>query len=46
MAAGPFVMYQHALEDVARRLLDLQSATFVVALVSQGYVPSARSHRQ
>lgn len=44
MAAGAFVMYQHALEDLAKRLLDLASNTFVVALVSHGYTPSAKSH--
>lgn len=44
MAAAAFVMYQHALEDLAKRLLDLASNTFVVALVSHGYTPNAASH--
>lgn len=44
MAAGAFVMYQHALEDLAKRLLDLASNTFVVSLVSHAYTPSAASH--
>lgn len=44
MAAGAFVMYQHALEDLAKRLLDLASNTFVVTLVSHGYTPNAKSH--
>lgn len=44
MAAGAFVMYQHALEDLAKRLLDLASATFAVSLVSHAYTPSAKSH--
>lgn len=44
MAAGAFVMYQHALEDLGNRLLDLKSMTFCVSLVSHAYVPSAKSH--
>jgi hypothetical protein len=44
MAAGSVVFYQHALEDMARGLLDLQSMTLVVSLVSQGYTPNAKSH--
>lgn len=44
MAAGSFVFYQHAVLDSLRGALDLQSQTLVVALLSQGYVPNAKSH--
>jgi hypothetical protein len=44
MAAGPVVFYQHALEDIVRGNLDLQSATIVLSLLSQGYTPNAKSH--
>jgi hypothetical protein len=44
MAAGSFVFYQHAVLDQWRAALDLQSQTLVVALLSQGYVPNAKSH--
>lgn len=44
MAAGTFVFYQHAVHDMMRGLLDLQSQTFVVDLVSQAYTPNAKSH--
>lgn len=44
MAAGPVVFYQHALEDMMRGALDLQSMTLVWSLISQGYTPNAKSH--
>lgn len=44
MAAGPVVFYQHALEDMMKGGLDLASATIVLALISQGYTPNAKSH--
>ncbi len=44
MAAGQFVFYQHAVEDMMRGRLDLQSMTLVVSLVSQGYTPNLKSH--
>lgn len=44
MAAGSVIFYQHAIEDMMRGLLDLQSMTFVVSLVSHGYTPNAKSH--
>ncbi len=44
MAAGQLVFYNHAVNDMARGLLDLQSMTLVVALVSQNYVPNLKSH--
>lgn len=44
MAAGSVVMYQHALEDLAKGNLDLASMTLVLSLISQGYTPNAKSH--
>lgn len=44
MAAGSVVVYQHALEDIQNGLVDWDSATVLVALVSHGYTPSAASH--
>lgn len=44
MAAGSFVFYQHAIHDMMRGLLDLQSQTIAIALISQGYTPNAKSH--
>lgn len=44
MAAGSVVFYQHAIHDMMRGLLDLQSMTLVVSLISQGYTPNAKSH--
>lgn len=44
MAAGSVVFYQHAVHDMMRGLLDLQSMTLVVSLISQGYTPNAKSH--
>jgi hypothetical protein len=44
MAAGSVVFYQHAIEDLMRGNLDLQSATIVLSLLSQGYTPNAKSH--
>lgn len=44
MAAGSFVFYQHAVHDMMRGLLDLQSMTLAISLVSQGYTPNAKSH--
>lgn len=44
MAAGTFVFYQHAVEDMMRGLLDLQSMTLAISLISQGYTPNAKSH--
>ena len=44
MAAGSVVFYQHAIEDMMRGNLDLQSMTLVVSLLSEGYVPNAKSH--
>jgi hypothetical protein len=44
MAAGSVIFYQHAIEDMMRGNLDLQSMTLVVSLLSQGYTPNAKSH--
>lgn len=44
MAAGSVVFYQHAIEDMMRGNLDLQSMTLVVSLLSEGYTPNAKSH--
>lgn len=44
MAAGAVVFYQHALEDMMKGNLDLASMTLVVSLISEGYVPNAKSH--
>lgn len=44
MAAGSVVFYNHAIEDMMKGGLDLASMTLVLALVSQGYTPSAKSH--
>ena len=44
MAAGSFVFYQHAIHDMMRGLLDLQSMTLACSLISQGYTPNAKSH--
>ena len=44
MAAGSVIFYQHAIEDMMKGLLDLASMTLVVSLVSEGYVPNAKSH--
>lgn len=44
MAAGNIVVYQQALEDINNGLIDLDSATMLVALVSHGYTPSPQSH--
>lgn len=44
MAAGQFVFYMHAVEDMMRGRLDLQSQTFVVSLLSHGYTPNLKSH--
>jgi hypothetical protein len=44
MAAGSVVFYQHAIEDLLKRQLDLASMTLVLSLVSQGYTPNAKSH--
>ncbi len=44
MAAGQVVFYQHAIQDLMRGALDLQSATLVLSLISQGYTPNAKSH--
>lgn len=44
MAAGAVIFYQHAIEDMMRGNLDLQSMTLVVSLLSEGYVPNAKSH--
>lgn len=44
MAAGSVVFYQHAIHDLMRRSLDLQSMTLVLSLLSQGYTPNAKSH--
>lgn len=44
MAAGSVIFYQHAIEDMMNGNLDLASATLVVALVSHGYTPNAKSH--
>lgn len=44
MAAGAVVFYQHAIEDMMKRGLDLASMTLVVSLLSEGYVPNAKSH--
>lgn len=44
MAAGAVVFYQHAIEDLMKRSLDLASMTLVVSLLSEGYTPNAKSH--
>lgn len=44
MAAGSVVFYQHAIHDMMRGLLDLQSMTLAISLISQGYTPNAKSH--
>lgn len=44
MAAGSVVVYQHALEDINQGLVDWDSATILVALVSHGYTPAPESH--
>jgi hypothetical protein len=44
MAAGSWVFYQHAVVDMMRGNLDLQSMTIAVSLISQGYTPNAKSH--
>jgi hypothetical protein len=44
MAAGSFVFYQHAILDMMRGALDLQSMTLAISLISQGYTPNAKSH--
>jgi hypothetical protein len=44
MAAGQFVFYNHAIVDMMRGALDLQSMTIAISLVSQGYTPNAKSH--
>jgi len=44
MAAGAVVFYQHAIEDLMKRQLDLASMTLVLSLISQGYTPNAKSH--
>jgi hypothetical protein len=44
MAAGAVVFYQQAINDLMQRKLDLVSMTLVVSLVSEGYVPNAKSH--
>ena len=44
MAAGSVVFYMHALEDIFKGVLDLDSASLVVSLVSEGYTPNAKSH--
>jgi hypothetical protein len=44
MAAGSVVVYQHALEDINQGLIDWDSATILVALVSHGYTPAPNSH--
>jgi hypothetical protein len=36
MAAGAVVFYQHAIEDLMKRNLDLASMTLVVSLLSEG----------
>jgi hypothetical protein len=44
MAAGSVVFYNHAIEDLMKRQLDLASMTLVLSLISQGYTPNAKSH--
>lgn len=44
MAAGTWVFYQHAVVDMMRGNLDLQSMTIAVSLISQGYTPNVKSH--
>jgi len=44
MAAGNVIFYQHAVEDMMRGALDLQSITLVLSAISQGYTPSPQSH--
>ncbi len=44
MSAGAVVFYNHALKDMMAGALDLASMTLVVSLVSEGYVPNAKSH--
>lgn len=44
MAAGSVVFYQHAIEDLMKRSLDLASMTLVISLLSEGYTPNAKSH--
>lgn len=44
MAAGSWVFYQHAVVDMMRGNLDLQSMTIAVSLISQGYTPNVKSH--
>lgn len=43
MAVGTVRVYQHALEDIQLRLIDLASQTFIVALCSDNYTPSPQS---
>lgn len=44
MAAGNFILYNHAILDLGRGNIDWQSTTLTVALVSAGYTPSQASH--
>jgi len=44
MAAGSVVVYQHGLEDIQQGLVDWDSVTIVIALVSHGYTPAPNSH--
>lgn len=43
MAAGSVIVYNHALEDIQNGLIDWDSATILVALVSAGYTPVPQS---
>lgn len=44
MAAGSVVFYMEGLKAIFNGDLDLDSASLVVSLVSEGYTPNAKSH--
>lgn len=44
MAAGNFVVYGAAIENIAKGLMDLDTSTFVVTLHGTGYTPNATTH--